>query len=198
VAAVGVGSVIGLGCWLVGNQSAADAAPIKVQQRVEGGESEQRRRRAVCCAGVNKVCYRTEPRWCWLMLAALGGNPRVTARKLSHSPKKMKINSETHCSSFSNVLKCLLKCFLPDWKIDVRKDLRLIHERLKTGSLTQPCSQLCAPKEGNVVHSGPTGGACPSSGGAVVLKVGRRGKCRKTFIDNFTRSKYTDIKLSHE
>jgi len=54
VAAVGVGSVIGLGCWLVGNQSAADDAPIKVQQRVEGVESEQRRRCAVCFAEVNK------------------------------------------------------------------------------------------------------------------------------------------------
>jgi len=40
VAAVRMGSVIGLGCRLIGNQSAADAAPIKVKQRVEGGKRD--------------------------------------------------------------------------------------------------------------------------------------------------------------
>jgi len=48
VAARGVGSLIVLGCWLVGNQRAADAAPIKEQQRVEVERSEQRRSLAVC------------------------------------------------------------------------------------------------------------------------------------------------------
>jgi len=79
VAAVVVGSLIGLGCWLVGNQPAADAAPIKEQQRVEGKESEQRRSLAVCCE-LNKACSRIP--CCWRILGALGENQRVTARKL--------------------------------------------------------------------------------------------------------------------
>jgi len=56
VAARGVGSLIGLGCWLVANQpvSLADASPIKEAERV-AVESEQRRRRAICWSGIKYV-----------------------------------------------------------------------------------------------------------------------------------------------
>ncbi|TNN86693.1 hypothetical protein EYF80_003161 [Liparis tanakae] len=59
-------------------------------------------------------------------------------------------------------------------KIDVRKDLRL-----KTGSLTQRCCQLCTPKEENVVNNGPTGHSFLLEARAwlFVTSVSTRGRC---------------------
>jgi len=41
-------------------------------------------RSAVLESEFNKVCCRTEPRWWWQILGALGGNPRVTAIQPLH------------------------------------------------------------------------------------------------------------------
>jgi len=110
---------LGAGClvisqllWLIGNQSAADAALIK--GAVESGVWRVSRGAVVRSAvlELNKTCYRTEP-WLWLISGALEGNPRVTAGILS----QCQWTSWYNCYSRFNMdddhlCLCFLECFL--------------------------------------------------------------------------------------